>query len=655
MISNKIKYLMMFVLVLGGFYLSRAQLISNGDDNKIWSLKQFSGKVSLESAFNFGQYNSSSNFVDDNSSNYYAGNFQIRSSSYFWHPNFLKVNTDFAYSPSTIQDSNTILPEHTQSNTTEKININAIFFDERIVIVSPYFSYNHGFSSREFASNSETYLMNYGTRVSSANKIINVSLKVEKNNWEKKELQTNRKFKTEYFKVNSELNKSYENFDHSLSFDFSDNKLNYSNIISENKEIKFQLKNDLQFKKSSFFTANSKISFTNRQGTSYSDKFIINENFFFTLPSNLKAYINYQFYNHNHKTVDLSLHEAGLRFEHKLYKSLNSFISYNFIETSQSTFKSQNNRGLIGFNYRKKVPTGVFRLDYSTSLTQMDKSSKMGTISVVDETYKLNDITTIFLRNPFVDIHSVIVQDSTSNFTYENNVDFVLTVIDGYIEIERIPGGQIENGSLVLIDYNYEQQNSLDFVSFNNKVATGLNLFDNFVDLYFSYSGQGYGTLKELDKSYLKTIDTKIFGLKFYYKGFEIGGEFEDFESNISPHTSIKYVMNYDFHYWNNLVSTINGYYRIYDYEEVSVKQKITNIRSSTIYMFGSNSKAKIEIGYTTRSGRQVDSEHFNMKLEYSSSFRLIDFKLGYQFYNRDLLDIKDMNSSIYASLSRTF
>ena len=543
-------------------------------------MKSISGLLSLEGNYRSGTYNLAGSFNDERNSTFFTGRLDLNTSSFFWHPNFFQLDANFSYSPTRNLDQYIISPDNSEINTTERIDLNGIFFTERIVSLNPYFNFNHTYSRREYTTNIESYYTNYGTRLFSPNSILPFNLNIAQNNWDQNEFQTGRNFYTNQFTINTEFNKSIRDFSNNrLNIDYFNYKRNYSRSSTiHNKSMNWSMSNNLILSRSNNFNFNSLISVINQKGSQPLNRFLVNENIRSDLPSGFNISGRYQYYKITQDLIESRQHDAEARIEHQLFESLRSHLSYNYVTVSQTFYDEKISRGEIGFDYIKKIPTGTLRLNYNYSLSHQNRANTGGAFNILDESKLLSDGTVILLNNPFVERNSVVVKNSSGTIIYQENFDYVLIQRGNYLEIQRVPGGQITDGEIVLVSYKAEQQPALSFNTGINRYGASITLLNNFIELYFNGTDQNYSNVSTVNPDYLKTLNQKLYGIKISYDYLDVGAEYEDYKSNITPYTSSRLFFRVYRQTGDNLIGTITSNYRFYNLIEDNSTQNFADV-----------------------------------------------------------------------------
>ena len=193
------------------------------------------------------------------------------------------------------------------------------------------------------------------------------------------------------------------------------------------------------------------------------------------------------------------------KLDHQLFKSLNSYTWYEYINFQNTAYDESIRQGAIGFRYTKAVPGGRFNLSYEHRQRSENRNSEPNLLRVFDEELTLSDDNITLLRNQDIDPGSLLITDESGIIIYQENIDYLVIYREGLTEIQRLPGGQIENNQVVFADYFSERNTSYDFNTNADQFQAGINLFERLMELYFRYYGQDYSNIHMTESKILKT------------------------------------------------------------------------------------------------------------------------------------------------------
>ena len=144
---------------------------------------------------------------------------------------------------------------------------------------------------------------------------------------------------------------------------------------------------------------------------------------------------------------------------------------------------------------------------------------------------------TRLLFEPLIVEHgSVRIFDASGTINYRENIDYILLERDGYIEVQRLPGGQITNGETIYVDYTSRSVQSFDFSSNTNMFRFNMNLFNRLLEPYYRIYTRNYDSVNKADTKTLKTVLQRVYGLRLGWSFVNMGMEFDSYQSNVIPY-----------------------------------------------------------------------------------------------------------------------
>jgi hypothetical protein len=162
----------------------------------------------------------------------------------------------------------------------------------------------------------------------------------------------------------------------------------------------------------------------------------------------------YSFEHRDNGFADQTMHRATAGFRHRLYESLVTTGTAGFQrfdhsggETSLETF------GDLGFNYRKKVPYGLFTSRLGLGISRLDADARVDPIRVIDDPRAFADSLPIVLTGRNIVPGSLVVTDPSGLVIFTPGVDYRVGAFGDRVEIERVIGGRLDAGDTVLLDY----------------------------------------------------------------------------------------------------------------------------------------------------------------------------------------------------------
>jgi len=642
------------------FVLSSFASGQNGNSNgsfEFWRMQSYSGFIELESQYRAQETILRNNAKENRTSSLFTGLLSLGTKSFFWHPNFMKLNVDLDYNPGTGRDQFLVLPDRTETKTAEMIRVQTNFFDQRPFSFNLYALLNHNYINREYTTNVEMYHKGFGGSMMFRNNILPVSIRYQNEKWEQNEIQSNRLFTNDRENMIVELSKSFSHLDnHKLSYSIEDYRRTYSQQSQiQNKITNLNLKNDISFDKNRNSNFYSFIWLNKQTGDDEYDRLQVNENIDIKLPYNFKVIGKYQFSNYNKADFELNQHIVNSSLEHRLFSSLFSHVEYEYIDIHQTSYNEFAYTYNVGFDYTKNIPTGNFSLSFNHRNRNEKRNGNAFDLQINNEEHVLRNTQTLLLKNPDVVAGSIIITDETGLIIYEENFDYIIIERGEFIEIQRLPGGQIQDGSTILIDYLAIQQLKYEYDLASNNIHSGISIFRNLVNFYFRYFEQDNENFKGTDTRILKNISQRVYGSRFNYKRLSLGVELDDYNSNIVPYNSKRYYLTFSGNINQNLNYSLAGNYRNYKLTGENISQKYNDITGNISYRINNNSQIKAKGAYRFQKGRNIDLTLTSFKGEYLTNFRKILITLGVTFHKRDYLAENIAFSGGYLKIKRNF
>jgi hypothetical protein len=228
-------------------------------------------------------------------------------------------------------------------------------------------------------------------------------------------------------------------------------------------------------------------------------------------------------------------HATNLSARHSLYGSLTSIVRMNILRENRYSAPSAGNNRIGSRNresfegrleYQRNLAWGRIHLNYSDIRGREDNQAETRTRSTSNEAHQLTDGNEPRLLANDVDLFSVVVSDVTGFIIYVADLDYRLVEIGGVTFIFREPGGDIEDGDTVQVDYTSRVSPDLVFDTFSKAFGTRLDLqrgysfYTRHVSAHDAYVS---GTLGES----LRDQSTALYGLEVEWRRFSLSQEYE--------------------------------------------------------------------------------------------------------------------------------
>ncbi|GBD86181.1 hypothetical protein BMS3Abin03_00091 [bacterium BMS3Abin03] len=653
---NIVLFIFLLTTIAAGNLYSQRKF-KNGNGWGGFHLTSFRGNLFLRGDYRSQKNELNTGFREEQKSGAFSGEINIYSTSYLLHPNFLMIGLDLGFAPGTQKNNFIVAPNRTDTRTAERMNLNLNFFNQRMVSFKIFTNYNHGFISRELTTDVESYQFNAGTYLAFRNSSLPATLSYLHSTWKQNELQFDRKFESTRNNINLRLDKGISDWNENVvTASYEDYFRTYANDISVKNQI-------LTLNLNSRFIFDEERNIYNYQFWYYKQigsqpyRRIQFEHSLISKPiKSIRLNGRYQFHDLIYSFAKSLQHYLTGTIEHQLFNSLRSHLSYEYTDSRQTFYNEVINQATVGFKYQKKIPTGIFRLNYEYRLRGVDRASQASrTQLILDEEHSLTDGTIELLDNPDVILESVVVTDFKDTYIYVENLDYLLIPRGEFTEIVRIPGGQIPDGATVYVDYEFDFREDFNYTATGNNFTVGLTFLYNLFDVYFSYRDFDYKRVQGVGFNVLEYFNQRIVGAKTTIDFITVGFEFDDYNSNIIPYQSSQFFIDIRTVFFNRLKFNVSGNYRDYFLTKESERQIYRYGTGGLGYLFSSVTKFDLIVNTRFQNGRGINLDLYSVRSEFETQFRNITIVLGYENFFRNFSNEKVNYNKLYLRIGRRF
>jgi hypothetical protein len=579
--------------------------------------------------------------IEDQRSIYYIGGIMLNTTSFFWSPDILYVNLDVEYNPESRNETYLLVPDRSEVRTLKKLDFRTAIFRNKSVNLNVFANLNQTYFNRELLTNVKSDNKQWGGIFSIYNKFLPLSVSYRQSDWRQNELQTGRVFTMKQNDFTPRISKSFgSNDNNELLYSKSSYYYSYAGS-SEVKNLidKVTLTDNIFFDRDRKYNFNSYASYYKQDGTYQFEKIEANERLLFNLPANLRFTGGYMYNRLTDPTQVLSQNRILGSLNHRLFESLTTNVYVDYSDISQTIYDENNLRAGADLNYTKKIPTGTLNLSYRYYRSYFDMTGTSAPLKIVNEEHILSDNQTTLLNKPYVDLSTVVVKDPAGIILYQENFDYIVTERNDYVEIKRIPGGQILNGQTVTVSYTAIQPGSYSYIADNNTFSSSILLFGKLLELYYTRSVQDYKDLVQTEYLTLNYFNQYIAGCRIDLGVAGAGVEYDEYNSNVIPYKRYRYYVDLNISIWTKLLVALNG--NLLDYKLIAddVNQIHANINGKISYLFSHRTRLDFDAGYLRQRGQNIDLDLITSKLELSTSFRQLYLKGGLEIYRRHYLN----------------
>ena len=646
--------------------VSQGKIFFTSDKNSFWVPLSFSGEFRGSSHYRNQEIYRESLFENRNTRQFSIGTL-LRSKSYIWHKNFLMLDAEIEYNPIFNKENFIVIPDRAETRTLKRLNLRTTLFNNKVLTLNTTTDLSQIFSNRENRTEIETNRKQFGGILRYSNKALPISFSFNKTNWDQEEFGKNstnqedsvvREYDMDQLNLSIRASKSFYSIDkHDFvyshdEYNYNNNRLfqtqNISNTVTVNDNFYFNKKKNANF--------TSRISYRNQTGTVNHNRFMVFENLLLKLPYKFNFQASYNYNKNNHESQHSKTHNVKGILSQKLFLSLNTNIFYEYQNIKHSVFEETHNTFGGNVYYTKKLPfKSRITLTYNYRQQNFKTINQTQDVLVIDESQVLTDAEITILNRPYIDISTILIRDITGAIIYQENLDYVIIERNSYVEIQRFPGGQIADGTGVLIDYVVRQPDSYSYTSNLNKLSGKLNLFYNILETYFSVANQDYINLEEVDMMTLNHYTQYSYGALINFKFATIGVEFDNYYSSIIPFRMKRYYINFNQSFFKRVLVSVNGNIRDYYLINERTNQLFTAFSAKVAYRIFDLTKLCVQLGYREQIGTGINLDLFTTRIELMSQLRKLLLTVGYEKYNKIFLEDRNNYDGVYFKLIRKF
>jgi hypothetical protein len=194
----------------------------------------------------------------------------------------------------------------------------------------------------------------------------------------------------------------------------------------------------------------------------------------------LGSLAEYDFAGTERDGTDSSAHRIRASITDTVNEQFNYRFETFFDNEDQAGFARDTMGGGANFSLRKPIKSGSIGIGFRSGLGRTDQVATSDTVEVFDEPLVLVGTNPVSLAQEFVVAGSVIVRNETSTQVFVENVDYRLIVVGSVTSVQRLVGGNIEDGQQVLVDYEYQTAGTAEFDTLTTSLGVNLSFLSYF-------------------------------------------------------------------------------------------------------------------------------------------------------------------------------
>lgn len=164
--------------------------------------------------------------------------------------------------------------------------------------------------------------------------------------------------------------------------------------------------------------------------------------------------------------------------------------------------------------YRQTLPLGQATASFNATYSQRDQQATSQQAKMLGEQVSLTSTGFVSLRNPQIMAGTVVVTNLTRTQTFVEGLDYFLSPIGLVLRIQRLIGGNILDGQVVLIDYDYSSGGSYAASQFDNALSLSW-AYKSYLNVFIRHFESAPRLVSGSPTSPLNTVNSTTYGARF--------------------------------------------------------------------------------------------------------------------------------------------
>lgn len=386
-------------------------------------------------------------------------------------------------------------------------------------------------------------------------------------------------------------------------------------------------------RKASFETT---LNFQDWSGSTDFENLEFSEEFLWWINPQLDSTSRYEFQRY----IDLEeqrRHAFTQTFIHRLYESLVTTAGAEVSSDSASSLDILRWGPFLEFDYRKETSLGTLTLFYGLSLEREDRTGEDAVLQVVDESHVLSSSTITLLANLDILPGTVVVTDASGGTLYFEGIDYALIPQGRRLEISRLTGGSIPDGSGILVDYEYIVEGNVAFDRTENNFRVSLLLFDH-LDLHAAYGTIRNHIFQGSLATPLEDVTSVLLGADLNLDHWRFTAEALDYDSTAAPYRQQRAELAYQTRLGEktDLSASLSSMRTFFEDGE---DLRITTLQARALYRPSRTLSFLFEPSFRRERGRDTDQDVLTLRFTANQEIGKLRLRLDAWFESEDTSD----------------
>jgi hypothetical protein len=253
-------------------------------------------------------------------------------------------------------------------------------------------------------------------------------------------------------------------------------------------------------------------------------------------------------YNYRDSEIfDTTENQERWWLRHRLFQNLTTNMEVYASQFDFTTGEEDNVAGGIRLDYQKRLPAlSDLNLGFGFRYGIVDRQVDENVLQIMDEKVSVSQYGTALLSNPNVLPDTVTVLNEQRGKIYVEGLDYILTSLGRFTEIEILSGSEIATGDILSVDYKIRVNPSIKYSNTGFRGSGAVSLFSRLHRFYASYANTSQDLIAGSDS------DVRLIDLNTYTVGYELrlihssyGIEYINYDSTIDKYQSAEAYWRY--------------------------------------------------------------------------------------------------------------
>jgi hypothetical protein len=334
---------------------------------------------------------------------------------------------------------------------------------------------------------------------------------------------------------------------------------------------------------------------------------------------------------------DQQLNRGVAGFTHRLYESLvtTGDVGGSILDLSGGA-QTRDLFADLNLDYHKKVPFGVLSLSPTVGFTDEQNTVRAASTAVVGEAHTFTDPNPVILSQRNIIPTSIVVRNATGLLLFSTPADYTVLVFPDHMELHRVLGGAIANGTPVLVDYLLSAQPGNSVQTFRYGAGIRYDIREGWLTglgLYARYAQQDQSVNSSVPAAFTPdNVTETTFGADYRIWRLTFNAEHQIHESTVSPFTATRFSARYQQRLSRDASLGADVLYSIIDYSQEGNRTNFLMLSGHGEYQITPTLHGSLTLSYRNEQDQlRGDTNGFEQSADLQWKYRQLEVVLSFR------------------------